>query len=139
MVQSILLHNAETWTLKEEQKRKLEVFRPLVLLPFYGEKKDFQIFSQASTETLWHLCSNTRLGLINTRHGPCYANTPVLGYKFTIFLENDRRRPMQIGPICLIKLTFLPQLFPTNMHFVPHVFRIRSVRLCSYEWMFLAV
>jgi len=36
LVQSILLYNAETWTLKEERKRSIRVFKMLVVRKILG-------------------------------------------------------------------------------------------------------
>ena len=55
LVQSIILYNSETWTLKEQQKRKLRVFELSVLRKNCGitrkdEKRTVDILKELSVE-----------------------------------------------------------------------------------------
>jgi len=55
LVQSIILYNSETWTMKEEQKRKLRVFEMIALRKICGVTRKYRtrnvdILKELSTE-----------------------------------------------------------------------------------------
>jgi len=94
MVQSIVLYNSETWTIKEDQKRKLKTFEIAVLGKICGitrrdRRRNVDILKELQMEDVNEVLQTRRLtyfGHVTRMEKDRYPNILMHGY-------TDGRRP----------------------------------------------